>query len=76
MRHELGKVTKDNITLIEYNKADGVMSGDHFIQCGVVGFFATKKELQDLSDVLNYYLNIEEFAKCKVMIEGENVSIS
>lgn len=76
MRQELGRVEKNNITLIEYDAADGTLSGNHFIQCGVIGFFATKKELQDLSNVLNYYLNIEEFAQCKVIIEGENVSIS
>jgi glutamate formiminotransferase len=75
MRHEVGKISKNNITLIEYDKIEATMAGENFIQCGVVGFFATKKELQDLFDVLNYYLNIEEFAKCKVTIEGENVSL-
>lgn len=76
MRQELGRVQKNNITLIEYEAADGTIAGNHFVQCGVIGFFASRKELEDLSNVLNYYLNIEEFAKCKVIIEGEDVSIS
>jgi hypothetical protein len=76
MKKELGRIKKNNITLIEYDAVDGTIAGNHFIQCGVVGFFASKKELEDLSNVLNYYLNIEEFAKCKVVIEGEDVSIS
>jgi hypothetical protein len=76
MKKELGRIKKNNITLIEYDAVDGTIAGNHFIQCGVVGFFASKKELEDLSNVLNYYLNIEEFAKCKVIIEGEDVSIS
>ena len=76
MRHELGRVEKNNVTLIEYDESDGGISGAHFIQCGVVGLFATKKELKDLYDVLNYYINIESFSQCKVKIEGEHVSIS
>lgn len=76
MRHELGRIEKSNITLIEYAEPDGTTSGAHFLQCGVVGLFATKKELKDLYDVLNYYVNIESFSQCKVKIEGEYVSIS
>jgi len=76
MRREAGRVQKNNVTLVEYDDSDSGIAGNHFVQCGVIGFFATRKELEDLSNVLNYYLNIEEFAKCKVYIEGENVSIS
>jgi hypothetical protein len=76
MKKELGRVKKNNVSLIEYDPADGTIAGHYFIQCGVVGFFANQKELKDLSDVLSYYLNIENYAQCKVVIEGEDVSIS
>lgn len=76
MKKELGKVQKNDVTLTEYSADDGTIAGNHFIKCGVVGFYASERELKDLFDVLNYYLHIEEFAKCKVFIEGEHVSIS
>jgi hypothetical protein len=76
MKKELGRVKKNNVTLIEYDPSDGLLGGNYFVQCGVVGLFANEKQLKDLSDVLNYYLNIEDFAQCKVVIEGEDVSIS
>lgn len=76
MKQEVGRVKKDNITLIEYHPSDGTVNGNYFIQCGVVGFYLNDRELKDLLCVLSYYSNIESYAKCKVMIEGENVSIS
>lgn len=76
MKQELGRVKKENITLIEYHPNEGTINGNYFIQCGVVGFYLNDRELKDLSCLLSYYLNIEDFAKCKVVIEGEDVSIS
>ena len=76
MKKELGRVKKNNVSLIEYDSDDGNIAGNYFIQCGVVGFFANEKELKDLSDVISYYLNIEDYAECRVLIEGEDVPIS
>jgi hypothetical protein len=72
MMHESGRVIKDNVTLIEY---DEPLGNRFFLQSGVVGIFASEEELKSIRDVLNYYYNIEEFAKCKVKIEGEYVAI-
>jgi hypothetical protein len=72
MRNETGRVIKDNITLIEYAEPSG---SRYFLQCGIAGIFASEEELKSIVDVLNYYYNIEDFAKCKVQIEGEYVAI-
>lgn len=72
MRKETGRVIKDNITLIEYEEPN---ENRYFLQCGIAGVFASEKELKSIVDVLNYFYNIEAFAKCKVQIEGEYVAI-
>ena len=46
-----------------------------FIKCGIAGIYASKKELEDLYLVLNYYLNIEKFAECEVRVGDQDVAI-
>lgn len=74
MNHQLAKLVKNDITLIEYQDSTHVESDKYFIQSGVVGFFATKKQLQDLHDILNYYLNMENFEQCTIIIDDLNIS--
>jgi len=74
MNHQLAKLVKNDITLIEYQDSTHVQSDKYFIQSGVVGFFATKKQLEDLHDILNYYLNMENFEQCKIVVDDLNIS--
>ncbi len=74
IKHESGRVTLSNVTLIEYDQEQGFQS-KYFIQVGVVGLYCTEDELKDLYTVLNYYSNIEDFAKCNIKIGDENVAI-
>lgn len=76
MKKEIGRISKDNITLIEYGSLDGSVVDNYFIQCGVMGFFASKEELANLFLVLNYYLHIDDFAECKLKVGDEDVAIS
>lgn len=71
IKSEVGRLEKNNITLIEYG--DGTITYDDkvFLQIGIMGVYCSKKELKDLSTVINYYLNIDEITQCKVVIEGE-----
>jgi hypothetical protein len=55
LKHELGRMLLNDITLIEYNTKEPT----YFIQSGVAGFNATAEELSDLYGLLNYYFNID-----------------
>lgn len=76
MKSEIGRIIKNNVTLVEYGSSESGLVGNYFIQCGVVGMFASEQELRDLYAVLNYYLNIEDISQCQVRIGGEDVAIS
>jgi hypothetical protein len=56
-KKEIGRLTYNNLTLIEYEEFNGRSS--FFIQSGVVGFYATDDELYDLYSLLSYYYNME-----------------
>lgn len=71
IKNEIGRVKKDNVTLIEYETGSFFDDDKVFIQVGVVGLFCTKKELDNLQTVINYYSNVDSFTECKVMIEGK-----
>jgi hypothetical protein len=75
LRNEVGRIEKNNITLIEYENAVVNYSSNFFIQLGVVGVHCTQKELEDLYTVLGYYLNIDNYSECKIKIGGEYVAI-
>lgn len=75
MKEQIGRIVKNNITLIEYTDSEASLGGRFFIQNGAMGIYASEKELKDLYAVLNYYTNIEEIHDCKVKIEGEDVAI-
>lgn len=57
MQTEIGRVLLGNISIIEYDMGNETRS--FFVQCGVAGFYATEKELDDLYGALNYYTNID-----------------
>lgn len=54
---EVGRLVYNNLTLIEYEEPNDKSS--FFIQSGVVGFYATDKELNDLHNLLSYYYNMD-----------------
>jgi len=74
-REVFGTIKKNEITLIEY--ADGTYNhyDKIFIQCGIVGLFLNKKDLEDLFTVLNYYINMEKFIDCDIKIGDTNVAL-
>jgi len=74
-KEELGRVEKNNITFVEYAAEHPHADQLFFVQCGIAGFYLNKKELEDLSCVLNYYINIENYSECRLKIEGEYVAI-
>lgn len=76
MKHEIGRITKGNIKFIEYGSVDNIHVDKYYLQCGIAGILADEQELKDICTLLNYYFNIEEFTKCKIQIEGEDVAIS
>jgi hypothetical protein len=55
IKHEVGRMLLNNITLIEYNTDEP----SYFVQSGVAGFNATVQELSDLYGLLSYYFNID-----------------
>jgi hypothetical protein len=76
LRGEAGRIVKDNVTLIEYEESIVGFSNNYFLQVGVVGLHFTEKELKNLYTVLNYYVNIEEFASCTIKVGDQDVAIS
>jgi len=75
VKKEVGKVIKNNIALVEYEQEEQLIGAKFFVQVGIAGFYCTKKELQDLYAVLNYYCNIEYFSECIIKVEDEHVAI-
>lgn len=66
----VGSLKKGNISLVEYEDSR------LFIQNGgVVGFFLTEQEAQDMLTLLNYYLNLEEINACEMKIGEKYVAI-
>lgn len=75
MKEEVGRVVKNNITLVEYDSLSDELGPKYFIQCGIAGVMATKKELRDLYTVLNYYINIDDLSSCQIKVGEEYVAI-
>ena len=75
MISESGSITKGSATLIEYAETENAIPDKFFLQSGVVGLYASAKELKDIYTILHYYLNIEDLSKCKVKIGDEYVDI-
>ena len=71
-----GRITRNNVSISEYGEGIHQYEDKFFIKCGVAGIFASRKELEDLYLVLNYYLNIEKFAECQVKVGDQDVAIS
>jgi len=69
---ETAKLYKDNVCLTEY--LDQVPE-KYFIQVGIAGIHATKQELVNLYNILNYYINIDNFSECTIKIGEDYVSI-
>jgi hypothetical protein len=70
-----GKITRNNVSIYEYAEGVHQYQDKFFIKCGIAGIYASKKELEDLYLVLNYYLNIEKFAECEVRVGDQDVAI-
>lgn len=69
LKHEVGRMLLNDITLIEYNTDKPT----YFIQSGVAGFNATAEELSDLYGLLSYYFNIDSVNNTVISLtEGGN----
>lgn len=70
------KLQKNNVSLTEYDEGTGSKypSDRFFLQSGSVGFFATRKEIEDMHTVLNYYLNIEAYSDCTIRMDQQVIS--
>jgi len=90
IREEVGRIKKDDVTLIEYEKSFDLSNvsllnvdiepkslvSTFAIDIGIVGFNCTEKELKDLYAVLNYYFNIDNFSGINITAGGNNVALS
>lgn len=68
IKHEIGRMILNNITLIEYDTIEPT----YFLQSGVVGFNASAEELSDLYGLLSYYFNIDSVNNTVISITGGN----
>jgi hypothetical protein len=75
VKNKVGSVTLGNVCLTEYDEGTLGYSDVFFIQSGPIGFWSTRSELESLHTVLNYYLNIDKFTECEVIVDGEQLSI-
>lgn len=72
-KSEIGRIKKGNVTLIEYGEPTASNDDRVFIQVGVAGIFCDKKELKDLLTVVDYFVNMEDFSNCEIIIkDGAN----
>lgn len=71
MKRESIKLRKNKASLTEYSDGTLVSENKFFIQSGIAGFFLNQTELEDLSTIINYYLNIDKFSECYVEIENQ-----
>jgi hypothetical protein len=74
MRKEVGRIEKGKATIIEYEAGSYGDNPNYFVQVGIVGLWLEPKELKDLMTALNYYNNIEEYAQCRIKVDGEYVA--
>jgi hypothetical protein len=57
---EIQTISKGNVKITEYAKAETDEVEKIFVQNGILGFFVTPQEMKDLFLLLNYYINIED----------------
>jgi hypothetical protein len=69
-KEEIGRMLLGNVSLIEYDELEK-LNPKYFLQVGIVGFFATQQELDDLYGVLNYYYNMDSVQDTVISIRGE-----
>ena len=74
-KNMVGSISKGSIKLVEYEEGTHGYSDHFFLQSGPIGFWATRKELDDLHLVLNYYLNMSRFNDCEVTVDGHKLAI-
>lgn len=73
IKHEVGRMLLNNITLIEYKTNEPT----YFIQSGIAGFNATSEELFDLYSLLNYYFNIDSINNTVISLtEGDDNALA
>jgi len=58
-RFDINKISKGNISIVEYCKEGSEEVEKVFVSCGIMGFYADSNEMRDLRLLLDYYLNIE-----------------
>lgn len=67
-KKEVGRMLLGDIQLIEYEYEDQ-SDASFFIQSGVVGFHATKQELNEIYGLLNYYFNMDSINNTVISVE-------
>lgn len=71
IKNEIGRIKKNNVTLVEYGEGTVSYTDKFYIQVGVIGLYCTDKELNDLYTVLNYYKNIEDISECVMTLKED-----
>lgn len=59
----MNTISKGSIKITEYSNSETDEVLRTYVQNGILGFFATRQEMLDLSLLLDYYLNIEEISQ-------------
>lgn len=67
-KKEVGRMLLGNIQLVEYEYEDQ-SEASFFIQSGVVGFNATKQELNEIYGLLNYYFNMDSINNTVISVQ-------
>lgn len=68
---ESGRLSLENITLVEYENADETLT--YFIQCGIAGFNAKPQELKALHCLLSYYYNMDDINNITMSIQDGGI---
>jgi len=59
----INTLSKKNIRITEYSDPDTDEVMRTYVQNGLMGFWASREEMNDLVILLSYYLNIEEISE-------------
>lgn len=68
IREEIGRLSINNLQLIEYEDMYLEDKSKFFIQLGIAGFYLSAEELKQLRALLDHYYNLEYTDKILIKI--------
>lgn len=73
IKKEIGRLSLDNLSLIEYETSHYGDKSKFFIQLGIAGFYLSEDELKKMHALLSHYYILEYQENINIKIQEENL---